>query len=280
VRRFWRGDAGTVGALATRLAGSSDVFQRDGAAATRTVNFVAAHDGMTLADLVAYATKHNEANGEKNRDGHDENLSWNDGVEGATDDPAVRSRRDGDIRALLATLFAARGAIMLTAGDEFGRSQRGNNNAYAQDNGTTWLDWAGRDTALEDFVAALSALRRTAPVLRDMHFLTGKASDGQTTPDVEWLTETGNPLDDVTWQDPARHRLAMLLAQGNAEGGRLAVLVNGDRRASTFALPKRTGYRWAAALEGGPDAAAAVPGRSVAFMVERGAGPQTGADDG
>jgi len=270
VRRFWRGDTGMVGALATRLAGSSDVFQRDGAIGSRTVNFIAAHDGMTLADLVSYAGKHNETNGEGNRDGHDENFSWNDGVEGASDDPAVRARRDMDKRALLATLFASRGAIMLTAGDEFGRSQRGNNNAYAQDNDTTWLDWAGRDKALEDFVAALSALRRATPALQDTRFLTGKPDGGQEIPDVEWRTEAGAALDDVTWRDPARHRLVMILRDGNAQGGRLAVLVNGDRRASTFALPDREGYRWCAALEGGPAPDAAVPSRAVAFMVERG----------
>jgi glycogen operon protein len=280
LRRFWRGDAGTVGALATRLSGSSDVFQRDAATDTRTVNFVAAHDGMTLADLVAYVTKHNKANGENNRDGHDENFSWNDGMEGETEDPAVRTRRRADMRALLATLFAARGAIMLTAGDEFGRSQRGNNNAYAQDNEITWLDWAGRDAGLEDFVAALSALRREAPALRDVCFLTGGADGGETIPDVEWLAETGAPLDDVTWADPARHRLAMILRDGSAEGGRLAVLINGDRRASTFVLPSRAGYRWVSALAGQPDAGTAIPGRSVAFMIERGSGPQTGAGDG
>jgi glycogen operon protein len=280
VRRFWRGDAGTVGALATRLAGSSDVFRRDGAPGTRTVNFVAAHDGMALADLVSYAAKHNEANGEGNRDGHDENFSWNDGTEGETDDPAVHALRDADKRALLATLFASRGAIMLTAGDEFGRSQHGNNNAYAQDNDLTWLDWATRDTALEDFVAALSALRRASPALQDRRFLTGRPDGGQTIADVEWLTETGMPLDDVTWQDPARHRLAMVLAHGSAEGGRLAVLVNGDRQASTFVLPGRDGYRWGAALEGGSAPDAAVPGRSVAFMVERGSGSQTGESNG
>ena len=280
VRRFWRGDAGTVGALATRLAGSSDIFAHDAAFATRTVNFVAAHDGMTLADLVSYEHKHNEANGEKNRDGHDENFSWNGGVEGETDDPAIRARRGGDVRALLATLFSARGAIMLTAGDEFGRSQRGNNNAYAQDNGTTWLDWAGRDAALEDFVAALSALRRATPALRDRRFLTGRPDGGGTVPDVEWLSETGAALDDVNWQDPARHRLVMMLRDGTARGGRLAVLFNGDRRASAFVLPGREGYRWTAALAGGPDAGMAVAGRGVAFMVECETGWKAGEDDG
>ena len=144
VRRFWRGDRGMVGALATRLAGSSDVFRKDGCERTRTVNFIAAHDGMTLADLSRYERKHNEANGEQNRDGHDENLSWNNGVEGESDGrEESRQRRARDSRALLSTLFASRGTIMLTAGDEFGRTQNGNNNAYAQDNEVTWLDWQG-----------------------------------------------------------------------------------------------------------------------------------------
>jgi len=157
VRRFWRGDGG-VGALVTRLAGSSDVFGK----ATRTVNFLAAHDGFTLADTVTYKAKHNEANGEGNRDGHNENLSWNHGVEGPSDDPAVMAGREADLRVLLATLFASTGTIMLTAGDEFGRTQRGNNNAYAQDGAISWVDWAGRDVALEDYVAQLSAARMAA----------------------------------------------------------------------------------------------------------------------
>ncbi len=154
VRRFWQGDEG-LGPLVTRVAGSSDIFGKP----TRTVNFLAAHDGFTLADTVAYEQRHNEANGEQNRDGHGENYSWNHGIEGPTDDADVIARRQADLRALLATLFASTGAIMLTAGDEFGRSQRGNNNAYAQDNDLSWVDWAKRDLALEDFTAELSRLR-------------------------------------------------------------------------------------------------------------------------
>ncbi|MGP2491707.1 glycogen debranching protein GlgX [Mesorhizobium sp. PUT5] len=264
-RRFWRGDAGTVGALATRLAGSSDIFGRDGRNTTRTVNFIAAHDGMTLADLVAYGRKHNEANGEENRDGHDDNLSWNNGAEGVSADPQIGERRRNDARALLATLFASRGAIMLTAGDEFGRTQGGNNNAYAQDNAVTWLDWDGRDRTLEDFVATLSALRRSVPAFAETDFLTGGPAEA---PDVAWLTETGAAMDEAAWHDPARRRLTMLLGQGTAEGGRLAVLINGDRRACRFSLPARPGWRWMPALEPAPDIAQALPGRSVTFMIE------------
>ncbi len=265
VRRFWRGDRGMVGALATRLAGSSDIFARDGQEETRTVNFIAAHDGMTLADLTRYERKHNQANGEQNRDGHNENLSWNNGVEGESTDPKIAGQRSGDARALLATLFASRGAIMLTAGDEFGRSQAGNNNAYAQDNELTWLDWQGRDRALERFVAALSRLRRGVPAFAGTGFLTGGPPDA---PDVAWLAETGVPMDEAAWHDPGRHRLTMLLGQGNGEGGRLAVMVNGDRRACRFTLPVREGWRWSPALDAPADLSRALPGRSVSFMIE------------
>ncbi|MEW6630054.1 MAG: glycogen debranching protein GlgX [Pseudomonadota bacterium] len=268
VRRFWRGDAGAVGALATRLAGSSDVFGRAGRPETRTVNFIAAHDGMTLADLVSYEKKHNGANGEQNRDGHDDNLSWNNGVEGDAGDAAILGARFGDQRALLATLFASRGTIMLTAGDEFGRTQKGNNNAYAQDNAITWLDWAGRDETLELYAGALSQMRHAFPALSDTHFLTGQPAGGSEIPDVAWLTETGAPLGEGEWNDPARHRLVMLL--GDTEGSRLAVMFNGDRRQCVFSLPARDGFEWRPAIEAqAVDLARPLPGRGVAFMIER-----------
>jgi glycogen operon protein len=266
-RRFWRGDAGAVGALATRLAGSSDIFARTGHPASRTVNFIAAHDGMTLADIVAYERKHNAANGEQNRDGHNDNLSWNNGAEGETDNAAITTARFDDQCALLATLFASRGTIMLTAGDEFGRTQKGNNNAYAQDNAITWLDWAGRDQALERYASALGMLRRAVPALSNTQFLTGEPTDASGIPDVAWLAETGMPLADTDWNDPARHRLVMLL--GDAGGGRLAVIVNGDRRQCVFTLPAREGFRWQPAIDAQPiDLARPLPGRSVNFMAE------------
>ncbi|BAB54022.1 glycogen debranching protein GlgX [Mesorhizobium japonicum] len=266
-RRFWRGDAGAVGALATRLAGSSDIFGKAGQAASRTVNFIAAHDGMTLADIVAYERKHNEANGEQNRDGHNDNLSWNNGAEGETDSAAIANARFDDQCALLATLFASRGTIMLTAGDEFGRSQKGNNNAYAQDNAITWLDWAGRDHALERYASVLGMLRRAVPALSATDFLTGQSADATGTPDVAWLTETGMPLAETDWNDPARHRLVMLL--GDAGGDRLAVMINGDRRQCVFTLPEREGFRWQPAIETQAiELARPLPGRSVHFMAE------------
>jgi glycogen operon protein len=184
VRRFWRGDAG-VGLLATRLAGSSDIFGTD----CRAVNYLAAHDGFTLADTLAYEHRHNHANGEDNRDGHGENFSWNNGVEGPTDDPQVLARRAALARAMLGTLFVSTGTIMLTAGDEFGRSQRGNNNAYAQDNAVTWVDWEHRDRALEDHVAALAAWRAARSLAQ---FPQGG----------EWRALDGAAMDAARWEEP------------------------------------------------------------------------------
>lgn len=178
VRRFWRGDGG-VGTLATRLAGSSDVFGPCADTDCRSVNFLAAHDGFTLADTLAYATRHNLANGEDNRDGHGENFSWNSGCEGPSSDPAIVARRAVLARAMLGTLFAATGTIMLSAGDEFGRTQHGNNNAYAQDNALTWLNWATRDRDLEAHVAALAAWRRAHHPARARFPETGLWHDGR-----------------------------------------------------------------------------------------------------
>jgi len=189
VRRFWRGDGGMIGELATRLAGSADIFANR--PTSRSINFVAAHDGFTLADLVAYAAKHNLANGEQNRDGTDANWSWNNGVEGPTNDADIRRRRRADERALLATLLCSRGTPMLTMGDEAGRSQGGNNNAYAQDNPTTWFDWSAPDQAQIDFTARLIAIRRSSPALHDGVSLT----DGT----VAWLRADGTPMADADW---------------------------------------------------------------------------------
>ncbi|WP_294319589.1 glycogen debranching protein GlgX [uncultured Sphingomonas sp.] len=196
VRRFWRGDGG-VGTLATRLMGSADVF----GPVTRSVNFLAAHDGFTLADLVSHVDRHNHANGEENRDGHGDNLSWNHGIEGPSDDPAIIAARAADLRALLATLFATRGYIQLTAGDEFGRSQRGNNNAYAQDNAIGWVDWAARDLALEAHVAALAAWRRERPAVFDTDV-----------PDqATWRALDGSPMTAQRWEAPECPGFELLL---------------------------------------------------------------------
>jgi glycogen operon protein len=266
IRRFWRRDRGMVGTLATRLAGSSDVFK---GAATRTVNFLAAHDGFSLADLVAYERKHNEANGEMNRDGHNDNFSWNNGVEGATDDAVILAERRRDLMALLGTLFFSRGTIMLTAGDEFGRSQQGNNNAYAQDNPISWLDWSNRDRVLEKFAFTLAAVRKQLPTLRDCTFLTGGANEAGL-PDVEWLTEAGRPMAEQDWNDGGRCRLTMVLAA--KDGSRIAAVFNGDRRATAVSLPERVGFRWTDATaeqRSDPAGPLVIAGRTCACFVEK-----------
>jgi glycogen operon protein len=280
VRRFWRRDAGMAGPLATRLAGSFDIFQ--GAATTRTVDFVAAHDGMTLADLVSYERKHNSANGEDNRDGHDENFSWNNGVEGKTTNAAIVERRRQDCAALLATLFASRGTIMLTAGDEFGRSQHGNNNAYAQDNETTWLDWEEADEELLGFARALAALRREFGALSGTAILTGRPGNGSEFPDVAWLTELGDALAPEDWQEEGRRAFTMMLREGDgATALRLAIFINANDHPRAFTLPARAGYEWRRrAAFGVPDPGAAAaglipaPARSVLFYAEARAGEQ------
>jgi glycogen operon protein len=234
VRRFWRGDRGMAGALATRLAGSSDVLPgRPG----DSINFVTAHDGFTLADLVSHAQKHNEANGEENRDGSDQNLSWNNGHEGPTDDPAILARRAADARALLATLLIARGIPMLSMGDEIGRTQQGNNNAYCQDNALSWMDWARADTSLFAFAQRLVAARRAHPALHATRPLTGgEVAPGF--PDVAWLTLEGTPMQG--WD--TAESLAMLLHQDDDRV--LAAFHQGEGAALLALPPPRWGRRW------------------------------------
>ncbi|MBC7737892.1 MAG: glycogen debranching protein GlgX [Candidatus Saccharibacteria bacterium] len=201
VRRFWRGDAGLAPDLAKRLLGTADAFDHDGRAATSSLNFLTAHDGFTLQDLVSFTVKRNLANGEDNRDGHSENYSDNLGVEGASSDPAISARRTLRKRNLLATLFLSQGVPMLLAGDELGHTQSGNNNAYAQDNATTWIDWNRADTELAAFVGRLSALRARHKVLRQKHFLHGRPDPHDKVPDVIWRRADGQTPDPGQWHD-------------------------------------------------------------------------------
>jgi glycogen operon protein len=258
VRRFWRGDPHSIGDLATRLAGSSDIFGRHGRTHSRSVNFVAAHDGFSLADLTAYAAKHNEANGEMNRDGHNDNYSWNNGVEGASDDPTIRDARRRDARALLATLFASRGSIMITAGDEFGRTQQGNNNAYAQDNAISWLDWASRDTDLEAYVARLAAIRAAHPALWDPVLLGGA--------DVDWTSFDGRAFDGEDWHDPKTAAIVMLLHLPE-QPHRIAVAINRSDAALALALPAKSGHHWHRADN--DCATLTIDPRSVGYLIEK-----------
>ncbi len=213
VRRFWRGDEGVRSDFSARLAGSSDVFDRRGRRPYASINYVASHDGFTLRDAVSYAQRHNEANGEDNNDGHAENHSANWGAEGPSDDPAIEQIRRRLQCAMLATVFLSQGTPMLLAGDEIGRTQQGNNNAYCQDNEISWIDWniaeadAGKE--LTAFVARLTALRRQYPVLRCPKFLHGKDEPAPGIIDIAWFDEQGEIISPEAWNDPQRRALAL-----------------------------------------------------------------------
>ena len=202
MRRFWRGDQGLIGNFTTSFAGSADIFGGRKRPLSRSVNFITAHDGFTLADLVSYAHKHNEANGENNRDGTDGNNSWNHGVEGPTTDAGIIAARRRDMRGLLATLILSRGTPMLTMGDELGRTQGGNNNAYAQDTAISWVDWSTADGDLAGFVAKLIHIRRTHPAFTGEAELTGRPNAPGEAPDVVWLTAQGTPMGGGEWNNP------------------------------------------------------------------------------
>jgi isoamylase len=203
VRRFWRGDPGLTRALASSILGTSERFDHSGRSATSSVNFITAHDGFTLEDLVSFTVKRNWDNGEDNRDGHSDNHSDNLGVEGPTDDPDILANRALRKRNLMATLLLSQGMPMLLSGDEIGHSQGGNNNAYAQDNAVTWLDWSRADDALTGFVARLVALRAAHPVLRQRRFLHGRVRGIGGPPDVAWLRPDATPPAHQDWHDPA-----------------------------------------------------------------------------
>jgi isoamylase len=210
VRRFWRADPGLVGDLATRLSGSSDLFAPSARLPYASINFVACHDGFTLGDLVRYEHKHNEANGEDNRDGTDDNASRNWGVEGPTESVPIRGIRRRIMRNFLATLAFAQGVPMLTAGDEMGRTQQGNNNAYCHDDALGWVDWTSDDEAraLLEFTRRVFAIRREHPGLRRRRFFRAEAG---TAPDVTWLRPDGNEMAHEDWTDPHGHVLGMLI---------------------------------------------------------------------
>jgi isoamylase len=228
VRRFWRGDAGLRPDLAARLTGSSDLFNRRFRKPTASINFIASHDGFTLADLVSYEHKHNEINGENNNDGHNENCSSNWGVEGPTDDPIIKETRARVARSLIGTLFIALGTPMMLAGDEACRTQNGNNNAYCQDNEISWIDWQKAASAegrkMTAFVTRMIALRRDHPLLRETRFLVG---DREVLPglfDVGWFDERGEPLTIEAWQDP-EGRAFTLRRAGPGRNGETEVLL-------------------------------------------------------
>jgi isoamylase len=262
VRRFWRGDHGAAPELAGRITGSSDLFDHRGRRPWTSVNYVACHDGFTLEDAVSYNVKHNLPNGEDNRDGHNNNNSWNHGEEGPTSNPAIRSLRRRQKRNMLATLLLSQGTPMLLAGDELANSQNGNNNAYCQDNPVGWIDWAKAEEEqdLIAFVARLIALRKSHPVFRRARFLHGRETSAEGLRDVVWYTPQGHEKTPEEWSNPIARSVAMLLnghagphraADGRAEDdGVLLVLFNAHDDVVSFTLPDAPGGRgWRTTLD-------------------------------
>jgi len=252
VRAYWKGEGGLVGELAYRLTGSSDLYAGRGPRAS--VNFVTAHDGFTLNDLVSYNDKHNEANGEDNRDGESSNESWNHGVEGPTDDGEVLALRACQRRNLLATLLLSQGVPMVLAGDEMGRTQGGNNNAYCQDNEISWLDWnlSEDDTALLDFTRRLLGLREEHPAFRRKRFFKGRAEGG--VPDAAWLTPDGSEMTDEEWDTAFARSLGLwLLASTDETVGEpdddFLLLFNAHHEEIPFTLPGPPEIRWTVLLD-------------------------------
>jgi glycogen operon protein len=268
VRDYWRGEGGALAEFASRLTGSADLYKEDGRSPFASVNFVTAHDGFTLRDLVSYNEKHNEANGEDNRDGESHNRSWNCGVEGPTDDPAVHALRMRQQRNVIATILLSQGIPMLLGGDELGRTQNGNNNAYCQDNEISWFDWQHVDQELLEFTRRVIHLRSEHPVFRRRHWFKGRPLRGEGVSDIAWFRPDGIEMSDEDWQAPHAQAFAVFL-NGDAlperdEDGRpvrddsFLLLFNGHHEPNTFAMPAASfGAEWHVVLD--TAAAAAEP---------------------
>ncbi len=238
IRSFWRGDQGQMPSLASRLSGSSDIFNHSGRKPWASVQYVASHDGFTLQDVVSYNSRHNQKNGEDNKDGHEPNYSWNHGVEGPSTDKGIVARRNRQKRNLLATSILAIGTPMLLMGDEFSRSQGGNNNAYCQDNETSWLDWTDRtDPDLLDYVRNLVALRKSHDVFRRLEFFTGQVMEETGLKDVYWLAADGREMVGDAWGDAERRTLGMQIGNYGASEERILLLFNAASLDIDFALP-------------------------------------------
>src|SRR5690606_21646807 len=246
---YWRGDPGTIAELGFRLTGSSDLYESDGRRPHASINFVTAHDGFTLNDLVTYEQKHNEANGEDNRDGENHNLSYNFGVEGPTDDPEINRQREKQKRNFIATLLLSQGVPMICGGDEMGRTQHGNNNAYAQDNEISWLNWDldERGRALLEFTRQMAALRHRHPVLHRRHFFQGRRIRGSELEDITWLRPDGGEMTEEQWNSGFTRCFGMRLGgdamlEWDEYGERVVddtflILFNGDPETVEFTLP-------------------------------------------
>ncbi|MDP9161071.1 MAG: glycogen debranching protein GlgX [Acidobacteriota bacterium] len=293
VRSYWKGDGGQIGELAYRITGSSDLYARSGRRPYASINFVTAHDGFTLQDLVSYSNKHNEANGEDNRDGTDNNRSWNCGVEGPTDDPEILALRAQQKRNFLSTLFLSQGVPMLLAGDSIGHTQFGNNNAYCQDNEISWIDWEVNEEGkqLLAFVQRLISIRKAHPVFHRRSFFQGRAIKGAGIKDILWLLPDGREMTDEEWgQESARSLGVFLAGQGLAEkdergqpvtDNNFLLLMNAHHEKISFLLPTvASGMGWVTLIvtsspvlrnpmmhEAGTDYP--LPARSLALLVER-----------
>ncbi|PYK55542.1 MAG: glycogen debranching enzyme GlgX [Verrucomicrobia bacterium] len=257
MRSFWKGDEGKIGEVAYRLTGSPDLYQHDGKRPYASINFITSHDGFTLADLVTYNEKHNEANGEENHDGDNNNLSWNHGVEGPSDDPEINALRERQRRNFLTTLFISQGVPMLPGGDEFGRTQNGNNNAYCQDNEMSWLNWEKRDkkqNALFEFTRGLIQLRHQHPVFRRPKFFQGRRIRGSEIKDVMWFNPGGNEMSEEDWSLPFARCLGMMLSgdtidvlkfHGEAiRDDTFLLLINAHYETIPFLLPGQEHIEW------------------------------------
>jgi glycogen operon protein len=257
VRRFWRGDRGVISEVATRLSGSSDLYEQSGRRPYASINFITAHDGFTLADLVSYNEKHNEANGEDNADGENHNLSWNCGVEGPTADRRIVELRHRQRRNLMATLLLSVGVPMISGGDELGRTQGGNNNAYCQDNEISWTDWESTAERRDflDFTRQVIRIWKDHPVLRRRKFFQGRRIRGADVLDIAWLDASGREMTDATWSSPDVRCLGVRL-NGDAidevdergariVGDTLLLLLNAGDQMIPFTLPAmREEERW------------------------------------
>jgi isoamylase len=249
IRRFWKGDGGAVSEFATRFCGSSDLYEWSNRRPHASVNFVTAHDGFTLNDLVSYDEKHNEANGEENRDGESNNINWNCGAEGPTNDAAIQSLREKKKRSFLMTLLLSQGVPMLRGGDEIGHTQQGNNNAYCQDNELSWLDWNldPQRLSLLEFVRGVTAIFHEQPVFHRRRFFHGKAIQGAAAPDIAWLDPSGKEMSDQAWKESFLRCLGVLLYGKNIDidqhgdqidGDTMLLMFNADHASAvTFTLP-------------------------------------------
>ncbi|MFE7845103.1 glycogen debranching protein GlgX [Microbacterium sp. NPDC057407] len=292
VRDFWRGEPATLGEFASRLTGSADLYEHSGRRPVASINFVTAHDGFTLRDLVSYNEKHNDANGEDGRDGADDNRSWNSGVEGPTEDPAILELRARQQRNFIATLMLSQGVPMLLHGDELGRTQRGNNNGYAQDNEITWVDWDAVDQPLVEFTAALARLRREHPTFRRRRFFNGRPvrrEEGAPIPDIVWARPDGTQMQPEDWDSGFGKAVAVFLnGDGIRERDRrgeaisdhhFIVLFNAGDDVVEFAIPAvEFSPKWDVVVDTAgehantdpvePGSSLAVPGRSLMVLRE------------